>query len=174
MLERFLRFSINITFCAAVGDIAPAFRKGDFEYAGEILHDFFFKVERVEFPEGTLYYSKDTHYSVAKIVKLLRIKSQLVESQPSSQIATKHITFCAAVGDIAPAFRKGDFEYAGEIQAGAMSPTAAQKVICLVAIWEENCSRKARSTIQKIPMPILAKMMGWRSPEVLILLIKSS
>lgn len=37
------------------------------------------------FPEGTLYYSKDTH-SVAKIVKLLRIKSQLVESQPDGEM----------------------------------------------------------------------------------------
>ncbi|KMV74105.1 histidine decarboxylase, partial [bacteria symbiont BFo2 of Frankliniella occidentalis] len=38
------------------------------------------------FPDGTLYYSKDTHYSVAKIVKLLRIKSQLVESQPNGEM----------------------------------------------------------------------------------------
>lgn len=38
------------------------------------------------FPNGTLYYSKDTHYSVAKIVKLLRIKSTLVESQPNGEM----------------------------------------------------------------------------------------
>ncbi|PHM65202.1 histidine decarboxylase [Xenorhabdus stockiae] len=38
------------------------------------------------FPDGTLYYSKDTHYSVAKIVKLLRIKSCLVESLPTGEI----------------------------------------------------------------------------------------
>jgi len=38
------------------------------------------------FPDGTLYYSKDTHYSVAKIVKLLRIKSQVVESLPNGEV----------------------------------------------------------------------------------------
>jgi len=38
------------------------------------------------FPDSTLYYSKDTHYSVAKIVKLLRIKSQMVESLPNGEI----------------------------------------------------------------------------------------
>lgn len=38
------------------------------------------------FPDGTLYYSKDTHYSVAKIVKLLRIQSCLVESLPSGEM----------------------------------------------------------------------------------------
>ncbi|PHM25310.1 hypothetical protein BDE27_2305 [Xenorhabdus ehlersii] len=39
-------------------------------------------VGRELFPEGTLCYSKYTHYSVAKIAKLLRIKSCLVESLP--------------------------------------------------------------------------------------------
>ncbi|MDA1381444.1 aminotransferase class I/II-fold pyridoxal phosphate-dependent enzyme [Plesiomonas shigelloides subsp. oncorhynchi] len=38
------------------------------------------------YPNSTLYYSKDTHYSVAKIVKLLRIKSQVVESQANGEI----------------------------------------------------------------------------------------
>ncbi|SDY36423.1 histidine decarboxylase [Pseudomonas sp. NFIX28] len=38
------------------------------------------------FPDGTFYYSKDTHYSVAKIVKLLRIKCRAVESLPNGEI----------------------------------------------------------------------------------------
>ncbi|MDF9620773.1 histidine decarboxylase [Pseudomonas entomophila] len=38
------------------------------------------------FPTGTLYYSKDTHYSVAKIVKLLRINCRAVESLPNGEI----------------------------------------------------------------------------------------
>ena len=38
------------------------------------------------FPDGTLYYSRDTHYSVAKIVKLLRIKCRAVESLPNGEI----------------------------------------------------------------------------------------
>lgn len=38
------------------------------------------------FPTGTLYYSRDTHYSVAKIVKLLRIKCHAVESQANGEI----------------------------------------------------------------------------------------
>ncbi|WP_084942270.1 histidine decarboxylase [Pseudomonas mosselii] len=38
------------------------------------------------FPDATLYYSKDTHYSVAKIVRLLRIKAQVVESQANGEM----------------------------------------------------------------------------------------
>lgn len=38
------------------------------------------------FPEGTPLLFKRYHYSVAKIVKLLRIKSQLVESQPDGEM----------------------------------------------------------------------------------------
>lgn len=41
---------------------------------------------REMFPDATLYYSKDTHYSVAKILKLLRIKCRAVESQPNGEI----------------------------------------------------------------------------------------
>ena len=38
------------------------------------------------FPSGTLYYSRDTHYSVAKIVRLLRIKSCVVDSLPGGEM----------------------------------------------------------------------------------------
>ena len=38
------------------------------------------------FPEATLYYSKDTHYSVAKIIRLLRVKSCMVDSQPNGEM----------------------------------------------------------------------------------------
>ncbi|WP_158784481.1 histidine decarboxylase [Pantoea sp. BAV 3049] len=103
MLERFLRFSIN-----NCGDWAEYcnYLLNSFEFEKEVMEYFagLFNIPfedswgyvtnggtesnmfgcylgRELFPEGTLYYSKDTHYSVAKIVKLLRIKSQLVESQ---------------------------------------------------------------------------------------------
>lgn len=38
------------------------------------------------FPTGTLFYSRDTHYSVAKIVRLLRIKSCVVDALPGGEI----------------------------------------------------------------------------------------
>ncbi|PYB76436.1 histidine decarboxylase [Pseudomonas soli] len=38
------------------------------------------------FPDATLYYSQDTHYSVAKIVRLLRIKAQVVASQANGEM----------------------------------------------------------------------------------------
>lgn len=41
---------------------------------------------REMFPEGTLYYSKDTHYSVVKIARLLKIRSRMVESLPNGEI----------------------------------------------------------------------------------------
>lgn len=38
------------------------------------------------FPDGILYFSKDTHYSVAKIVRLLRIEHRVVNSLPNGEI----------------------------------------------------------------------------------------
>jgi histidine decarboxylase len=40
------------------------------------------------FPNSTLYYSKETHYSVAKIAKLLRMKSCLVDTLDNGEINT--------------------------------------------------------------------------------------
>ncbi|MGE9550304.1 histidine decarboxylase [Erwinia amylovora] len=108
MLERFLRFSIN-----NCGDWAEYcnYLLNSFDFEKEVMEYFagLFNIPFEEswgyvtnggtesnmfgcylgrelFPEGTLYYSKDTHYSVAKIVRLLRIKSQLVESQPCGEM----------------------------------------------------------------------------------------
>ncbi|EIV2083178.1 histidine decarboxylase [Klebsiella aerogenes] len=108
MLERFLRFSINN--CGDWGEYCN-YLLNSFDFEKEVMEYFsgIFKIPFAEswgyvtnggtesnmfgcylgrelFPEGTLYYSKDTHYSVAKIVKLLRIKSQLVESQPDGEM----------------------------------------------------------------------------------------
>lgn len=38
------------------------------------------------FPDSTLYYSKDTHYSVGKIAKLLQMKSCVIESLDNGEI----------------------------------------------------------------------------------------
>ncbi|UTM59049.1 histidine decarboxylase [Photobacterium sp. CCB-ST2H9] len=38
------------------------------------------------FPDGILYFSENTHYSVAKIVKLLRIEHRVVRSLPNGEI----------------------------------------------------------------------------------------
>ncbi|AYL63063.1 histidine decarboxylase [Citrobacter youngae] len=108
ILERFMRFSINN--CGDWGEYCN-YLLNSFDFEKEVIEYFasIFKIPFEEswgyvtnggtegnmfgcylgrelFPEGTLYYSKDTHYSVAKIVKLLRIKSSLVESQPNGEM----------------------------------------------------------------------------------------
>lgn len=108
ILERFMRFSINN--CGDWGEYCN-YLLNSFDFEKEVMEYFaqLFKIPFEEswgyvtnggtegnmfgcylgreiFPNGTLYYSKDTHYSVAKIVKLLRIKSTLVESQPNGEM----------------------------------------------------------------------------------------
>lgn len=107
-LERFQRFSLNN--CGDWGEYCN-YLLNTFEFEKEVMEYFadLYKIPfekswgyvtnggtegnmfgchlaRELFPDGTLYYSKDTHYSVAKIVKLLRIKSRLVESQEDGVI----------------------------------------------------------------------------------------
>lgn len=107
-IEPFLRYSINN--CGDWGEYCN-YLLNTFDFEKEVMEYFadLFKIPfekswgyvtnggtegnmfgcylaREIFPNGTLYYSKDTHYSVAKIVKLLRIKSQVVESQPNGII----------------------------------------------------------------------------------------
>ncbi|MFZ4835682.1 histidine decarboxylase [Rouxiella sp. Mn2063] len=108
LLERFMRFSINN--CGDWSEYCN-YLLNSFEFEKEVMEYFadLFKIPfedswgyvtnggtegnmfgcylgREIFPDGTLYYSKDTHYSVAKIVKLLRIKSQVVESLPNGEV----------------------------------------------------------------------------------------
>ncbi|TQI78293.1 L-histidine carboxy-lyase (histamine-forming) [Serratia fonticola] len=108
LLERFMRFSINN--CGDWSEYCN-YLLNSFEFEKEVMVYFseLFKIPFEEswgyvtnggtesnmfgcylgreiFPDGTLYYSKDTHYSVAKIVKLLRIKSQVVESLPNGEV----------------------------------------------------------------------------------------
>ncbi|MEE1922622.1 histidine decarboxylase [Pseudomonas sp. 148P] len=107
-LHRFLRFSLN-----NCGDWAEPgnyvlnsfdFEKDVMAFFAELFHIplqdswgyvtnggtegnmFGCYLARELFPDGTLYYSKDTHYSVAKIVKLLRIKCRAVESLANGEI----------------------------------------------------------------------------------------
>lgn len=107
-LHRFLRFSINN--CGDWGEHSN-YVLNSFDFEKEVmayfsgLFDIRFEdswgyvtnggtegnmfgcyLARELFPEATLYYSKDTHYSVAKIVKLLRIKCRAVESLPNGEI----------------------------------------------------------------------------------------
>ncbi|ADZ91967.1 histidine decarboxylase [Marinomonas mediterranea] len=49
-------------------------------------------IARELFPNSTLYYSKETHYSVAKIVKLLRMKSCLIETTATGEIDIDDLT----------------------------------------------------------------------------------
>ncbi len=48
------------------------------------IHGIF--VGRQLYPDGILYFSKDTHYSISKIARLLRIETVLVESQKNGEI----------------------------------------------------------------------------------------
>ncbi|NRB23772.1 histidine decarboxylase [Shewanella sp.] len=48
---------------------------------------------REKFPQGTLYYSEDSHYSVDKIVKLLRIKHKVIKSLPNGEINYDELKF---------------------------------------------------------------------------------
>lgn len=41
---------------------------------------------RESFPDGTLYYSQETHYSVIKIIRLLRIKAKRIAARPNGEL----------------------------------------------------------------------------------------
>ncbi|WP_445989856.1 histidine decarboxylase [Chromobacterium haemolyticum] len=107
-LHRFLRFSINN--CGDWNE-SSNYLLNSFDFEREVMHFFaeLFHIPfdeswgyvtnggtegnmfgcylgRELFPDATLYYSKDSHYSVAKIIKLLRIKSRAVDSLPSGEI----------------------------------------------------------------------------------------
>lgn len=107
-LHRFLRFSINncgdwsehsnyvlnsfdfekdvMAYFSTLFDIHPEDSWGYVTNGGTEGNMFGCYLGRELFPDGTLYYSKDTHYSVAKIVKLLRIKCRAVESLANGEI----------------------------------------------------------------------------------------
>lgn len=107
-LHRFLRFSINncgdwgehsnyvlnsfdfekevMAYFSRLFDIRLEDSWGYVTNGGTEGNMFGCYLARELFPEATLYYSKDTHYSVAKIVKLLRIKCRAVESLPNGEI----------------------------------------------------------------------------------------
>lgn len=107
-LHRFFRFSINN--CGDWGE-SSNYVLNSFDFEREVMAQFaeLFRIPLADswgyvtnggtegnmfgcylarelFPDGTLYYSKDTHYSVAKIVKLLRIPCRAVESLPNGEI----------------------------------------------------------------------------------------
>ena len=107
-LHRFMRFSINncgdwsepsnyvlnsfdfeaevMQHFAELFRIAPAQCWGYVTNGGTEGNMFGCYLARELFPDGTLYYSRDTHYSVAKIVKLLRIKCRAVASLDNGEI----------------------------------------------------------------------------------------
>lgn len=107
-LQRFMQFSINN--CGDWGEDCN-YLLNSFEFEKEVMQYFagLFNIPFAEswgyvtnggtegnmfacylgrelFPSGTLYYSQDTHYSVAKIVRLLRIKSCVVNALPNGEM----------------------------------------------------------------------------------------
>ena len=41
---------------------------------------------RETFPEGTVYFSQDTHYSVVKLLRLLNIRNVMIRSQDNGEM----------------------------------------------------------------------------------------
>lgn len=107
-LERFLRFSINncgdwsepsnyllnsfaferevISHFAELYRIAVQDSWGYVTNGGTEGNMFGCYLARELFPNGTLYHSRDSHYSVVKIARLLKMRSQVVASLPSGEI----------------------------------------------------------------------------------------
>ncbi|BEV72730.1 histidine decarboxylase [Paludibacterium sp. THUN1379] len=107
-LERFMRFSLNN--CGDWGEYCN-YLLNSFEFEKDVIRHFA-QLYRIAFdqswgyvtnggtegnmfgcylarelyPDSTLFYSRETHYSVAKIVKMLRIKSQVVDALPNGEI----------------------------------------------------------------------------------------
>ncbi|MGL6148388.1 MAG: histidine decarboxylase [Plesiomonas sp.] len=108
ILERFLRFSINN--CGDWSEYCN-YLLNSFDFEKEVIEHFSHLYQipfdncwgyvtnggtegnmfgcylaRELFPSSQLYFSKDTHYSVAKIVKLLRIEHCIVESRQNGEM----------------------------------------------------------------------------------------
>ena len=108
LIERFLRFSLN-----NCGDWSKYcnYQLNTFSFEHEVMEYFadLFEIPfedswgyvtnggtegnmfgcylgREIFPESTIYCSRDSHYSVAKIVRLLRMKCRVIDSLPSGEI----------------------------------------------------------------------------------------
>ncbi|RBP85792.1 histidine decarboxylase [Marinomonas rhizomae] len=109
-LYRFFNFSLNN--CGDWRELSN-YALNSFEFEEDVMHYFsnLFKIPfqdswgyvtnggtegnmfgcylaRELFPNSTLYYSKETHYSVTKIAKLLRMKSCIVDSLDNGEINT--------------------------------------------------------------------------------------
>ena len=107
-LQRFMQFSLNN--CGDWGAECN-YLLNSFEFEKEVMHYFagLFRIPFEEswgyvtnggtegnmfacylarelFPSGTLFYSKETHYSVAKIVRLLRIDACVVDALPGGEM----------------------------------------------------------------------------------------
>ncbi|WP_241569499.1 histidine decarboxylase [Rosenbergiella collisarenosi] len=175
ILERFLRFSINncgdwAEYCNYLLNSFD-FEKEVMEYFSNIFNIPFEKswgyvtnggtesnmfgcyLGRELFPDGTLYYSKDTHYSVAKIVKLLRIKSQLVNSQPNGEIdyddLIKKITLS---GELHPII----FANIGTTVRGAIDNISEiQNRIAAIGIPRENYYLHADAALSGMILPFV-------------------
>ncbi|WP_241649808.1 histidine decarboxylase [Rosenbergiella collisarenosi] len=175
ILERFLRFSIN-----NCGDWAEYcnYLLNSFDFEKEVMEYFsnIFNIPFEEswgyvtnggtesnmfgcylgrelFPDGTLYYSKDTHYSVAKIVKLLRIKSQLVNSKPNGEIdyddLIKKITLS---GELHPII----FANIGTTVRGAIDNISEiQNRIAAIGIPRENYYLHADAALSGMILPFV-------------------
>lgn len=108
ILERFLRFSLNncgdwSEYCNYLLN-SFSFEKEVMEYFANLFaipfeeswgyvtnggtegNMFGCYLAREIFPEGTLYFSGDTHYSVSKIARLLRMKAKAIKSKPDGEI----------------------------------------------------------------------------------------
>ena len=55
------------------------------------------------YPDGTVYFSQDTHYSIVKLLRLLNMKSVMIRSQPNGQMDYEDLRQSLRVNPQAPA-----------------------------------------------------------------------
>ena len=112
-LGRFLRFPINnvgdpfrpnsgintcvfeqevIAFFSSLLNLAPDAGWGYVTNGGTEGNLFSLLLAREKFPTGIVYFSEDAHYSLLKIMRMLRMEYRVVASTPSGQIDTAALT----------------------------------------------------------------------------------
>lgn len=107
------------------------------------------------FPVATMYYSKETHYSVFKIAKLLRIKSCVVDTQDNGEIDIDDL--------IHKIFISGDknliiFANIGTTMTGAVDNIKAiQKRLANIGIERHNYYLHADAALSGMILPFVDK-----------------
>ncbi len=84
-------------------------------------------IAREKFPDGILYYSDQTHYSVKKIVKLLNLKAIEIESLPNGEIDYEKLKSHVSFRSHTPAIL---FANIGTTMKGAIDDIDKMQAVC--------------------------------------------